>query len=78
MVFQCIKIHQVPWEVLKPAAFCLGFQHLPYDLTNVNAWKNMFDPNYKMDLLMPSNKEWKRPNILAASSENLSYGICLQ
>ena len=44
MVFQCIKIRQVPWEVLKTAAFGLGFQHLPRDLENVNAWKTMFDP----------------------------------
>ena len=44
MVFQCINIRQVPWEVLKTAAFGLGFQHLPRDVANVNAWKNMFDP----------------------------------
>ena len=44
MVFQCINIRQVPWKVLKTAAFGLGFQHLPRDLTNVNAWKTMFDP----------------------------------
>ena len=44
MVFQCINIRQVPWEVLKTAAFDLGFQHLPWDLENVNAWKTMFDP----------------------------------
>ena len=37
MVFQCINIRQVPWEVLKTAAFSLGFQHLPQDLANVNA-----------------------------------------
>ena len=43
MVFQCINIRQVPWEVLKAAAFGLGFQHLPRDLANVNAWKTMFD-----------------------------------
>ena len=43
MVFQCINIRQVPWEVLKTAAFGLGFQHLPRDLANVNAWKTMFD-----------------------------------
>ena len=43
MVFQCINIRQVPWEVLKTAAFSLGFQHLPRDLVNVNAWKTMFD-----------------------------------
>ena len=44
MVFQCINIRRVPWEVLKTAAFGLGFQHLPQDLANVNAWKTMFDP----------------------------------
>ena len=44
MVFQCINIRQVSWEVLKTAAFGLGFQHLPRDLANVNAWKTMFDP----------------------------------
>ena len=44
MVFQCINIRQVPWEVLKTAAFGLSFQHLPWDLANVNAWKTMFDP----------------------------------
>ena len=49
MVFQCINIRQVPWEVLKTAAFGLRFQHLLRDLANVNAWKNMFDP-----YIMPS------------------------
>ena len=44
MVFQCINIRQVPWKVLKTAAFGLDFQHLPRDLANVNAWKTMFDP----------------------------------
>ena len=44
MVFQYINICQVPWEVLKTAAFSLGFQHLPLDLANVKAWKAMFDP----------------------------------
>ena len=44
MVFQRINIRHVPWEVLKTAAFGLGFQHLPRDLANANAWKNMFDP----------------------------------
>ena len=42
--FQCFNICQVPWEVLKTAAFGLGFQHLPRDLANVNAWKTIFDP----------------------------------
>ena len=46
MVFQYINIRQVPWEVLKTVASGrgLGFQHLPRDLTNVNAWQTMFDP----------------------------------
>ena len=44
MVLQCINIRQVPRKVLKTAAFGLGFQHLPRDLVNVNAWKTMFDP----------------------------------
>ena len=44
MVFQCINIRQVPWEVLKTAAFGLGNQHLPRDLANVSARKTMFDP----------------------------------
>ena len=44
MGFQCINIRQGPWEVLKTAAFGIGFQHLPRDLANVNAWKTMFDP----------------------------------
>ena len=34
--FQCNNIRQVPWELLKTAAFGLGFQHLPLDLANVN------------------------------------------
>ena len=44
MFFQCINIRQVPWAVLKTTAFGLSFQHLPWDLANVNAWKIMFDP----------------------------------
>ena len=44
MVFQCSNIRQVPREVLKTAASGLGFQHLPRNLANVNAWKTMFDP----------------------------------
>ena len=51
MVFQCINIRQVPWEVLKTAAFGLGFRHLPRDLANVNAWKTMFDPYINRSVL---------------------------
>ena len=45
MFFQCINFRKVPREVLKTAASGLGFQHLPWNLANVNAWKTMFDPN---------------------------------
>ena len=51
MVFQCINIRQVPWEVLK--TFGRGFQHLPRDLVNVNAWKNMFDPYNLFHIYFP-------------------------
>ena len=44
MVFQCMNIHQVPREVLKTEASGLGFQHLPQDLANVNAWKTCLIP----------------------------------
>ena len=44
VLFQCINIRQVLREVFKTAASGLGFQHLPRDLGNVNAWKNMLDP----------------------------------
>ena len=52
MFFQCINIRQDSWEVLKTAAFGLGFQHLPRDLANVNAWKITFDP-YIVTVLLP-------------------------
>ena len=54
MFFQCINIRQVPWEVLKTAASSLGFQHLPRDLANVNAWKTMFEPyNLEQSIVSP-------------------------
>ena len=58
MVFQCINIRQVPWEVLKTSASGLGFQHIPQDQTNVNAWKTMFDPynNKLLCLFLSSGK----------------------
>ena len=55
MVFQCINIRQVPWEVLKTAAFGNGFQHLTRDMVNVSAWKTMFDP-YNQDKSIQDNK----------------------
>ena len=62
MVLQCINIRQVPWEVLKTAAFGLGFQHLPQDLANINAWKTMFDPyirNSKLEVSTSETQAWK-------------------
>ena len=38
--FSCDNIRQVPREVLKTEAEGRGFQHLPGDLTNVNALQN--------------------------------------
>ena len=55
MVFQCINIRQVPWEVLKTTAFGLGFQHLPRDLANINAWKPCLIPileNVWMEMIL--------------------------
>ena len=40
MVFPCINIRQVPREVLKTEAGGRGFQHLPRNLANVNAFEN--------------------------------------
>ena len=48
--FKCINIRQVPREVLKIAISGLGFQHLPRDLANINAWKTMFDPYIGLQL----------------------------
>ena len=42
----CIKIRQVPRELLKTEAGGRGFQHLPIDLANVDALKTMFDRYY--------------------------------
>ena len=58
MVFKYINIRQVHWEVLKTAAFGLGFQHLPRDLANVNAWKTMFDPYSVIFVLRADSSEW--------------------
>ena len=38
--FSCINIRQVPREELKTETGGRGFQHLPRDLTHVNALKN--------------------------------------
>ena len=50
IIFQCINVCQVPREMLKTSAFGLGFQHHPWDLANVNAWKTMFDPYIEKDV----------------------------
>ena len=69
MVFQCINIRQVPWEVLKTAAFGLGFQHLPRDLANVNAWKTMFDPYININYFgsLPKELIFKKLNASSRS-----------
>ena len=66
IVFQRINVCQVPRELLKTSAFGLGFQQLPRDLANVNAWKNMFDPyinrllksGIKLFCLCSGSKHW--------------------
>ena len=55
MIFQYINVCPVPREVLKTSAYGLGFQHLPRDLANVNAWNTMFDP-YTMTWALESRK----------------------
>ena len=59
MVFQYINICQVPREMLKTSAYGLGFQHLPRDLANVNAWKSMFDPYIRNARMSFVNVFWK-------------------
>ena len=43
--------------MLKTSAYGLGFQQLPRDLANFNAWKTMFDPYIKSteDLKSPGS-----------------------
>ena len=48
---QCINVRQVPWELLKTAAFGLGFHHLPRDLAMLMHEKNMFDPFNELYIL---------------------------
>ena len=47
MIFEYINVCPVPREMLKTSA---GFQHLPRDLANVNAWKTMFDPYIELKI----------------------------
>ena len=44
MILSFINIRNVPREMLKTEGFAYCFQHLPWDLANVNEWKIMFDP----------------------------------
>ena len=44
MILSFINICKVPRDMLKTLGFAFGFQHLPWDLANVNEWKIMFDP----------------------------------
>ena len=69
MVFQCVNIRQVCWEVLKTAALGLSFQHLPWDLANANACKTMFDPYIERDI--------KQQIIIIISSFGASGRLCL-
>ena len=71
MVFQCINICQVPWEVLKTAAFGLGFQHLPRVLADVNAWKTMFVPYIHLlpNIWTEKNKPKKKYRLQSAATE---------
>ena len=56
MIFQYINVCPVPREMLKTSAYGLGFQHLPRDLANVNAWKTMFDPYILTSNLVHKNE----------------------
>ena len=59
MIFQYINVCPVPREMLKTSAYGLGFQHLPRDLANVNAWKTMFDPYIKRGKFGDENAAWQ-------------------
>ena len=76
MVFQCINIRQVPWEVLKTAAFGLGFQHLQRELANVNAWKTVFDP-YIICPNLPSRSSYSCKSAVDAQG-NAVYDLGLR
>ena len=65
MIFQYINVCPVPREMLKTSAYGLGFQHLPRDLANVNAWKTMFDP-YKETLTNEKQTQVAFSNLLTS------------
>ena len=62
MIFQYINVCPVPREMLKTSAYGLGFQHLPRDLANVNAWNTMFDPYIVKQHKMPSHSSFIKVN----------------
>ena len=51
---------------MKTEGEALGFQHLPWDLANVNKWKIMFDPSSQRGQGQLRLKQYKQAN-----SENL-------
>ena len=62
--------------MLKTASFGLGFQHLPGDLVNVNAWKTMFDP-YNKDPEHPADTQ-RRNNVVTTSLQRRDVAMMLQ
>ena len=73
-VFQCINVCQVPWELLKTSAFGLGFQQLPRDLANVNAWKTMFDPYIDRGKLLISqflSQDYRRAKLVSTVKSSM-------
>ena len=69
MVFQCINICQVPLEVLKTAAFGLGFQHLARD------WRMLM---YEKPCLIPILGFWLFKNHKLWSLKTFHYMITVQ
>ena len=69
MVFSCINIRQVPWEVLKTEAEGRSFQHLPRDLVNVNALKKKKKKKKKKK----QQKKQHVRSILLLKTENICY-----
>ena len=49
--------------MLKTSAYGLGFQHLPRDLANVDAWKTMFDSYINVMFLI----SYEHDTVLVAS-----------
>ena len=71
MVFQCINIPQVPRELWKTEASDLGFQHLPQNLANVNAWKSVFDSYSDLAIILWRETTFQIRILLPPNSQNL-------